>query len=105
MRLRSSYPFDTKRATLIHELGHRLQSRFFGREEEDHPVLFLYLFDVWDELYGAEFADAQVAVESRRRGLFDYETAWSTALALTPEERATRLRDELASRGAFRSPP
>ena len=31
MRLRASYPFDTKQATLIHELGHRLQSPLFRR--------------------------------------------------------------------------
>src|SRR6188472_1479275 len=29
MQLRASYPPDTKKATLIHELGHRLQSDLF----------------------------------------------------------------------------
>ncbi len=98
MRIRSSYPSDTKRATLIHELGHRLHGRFFYRGDEDHPTLFLYIYDIWVDLYGQEFADAQVTVESRRRGLYDYEGAWRDALALSKEQRATRLQDELASR-------
>lgn len=83
MRLRSNYSRDTKRATLIHELGHRLQTRFFRRSDEDHPTLFLYLYDVWVELYGEQFAVEQVAVESRRRGYFDYESAWNEALSMS----------------------
>jgi hypothetical protein len=47
MRLRGSYPEATKRATLIHELGHRLQNELFARKEDDHPALFLWLHDVW----------------------------------------------------------
>ena len=98
MRIRSSYPSDTKRATLIHELGHRLHGRFFYRGDEDHPTLFLYIYDIWVDLYGQRFADEQVAVESRRRGLYDYEGAWRDALALSKEQRAAQLQDELASR-------
>ena len=41
MRLRASYPVDTKKATLIHELGHRLQSPLFRRQDEGHGPLFL----------------------------------------------------------------
>ncbi len=101
MRLRSSYPSDTKQATLIHELGHRLHGRFFTRNDEDHPTLFLYLYDLWVELYGEEFADGQVAVESRRRGYYDYESAWSEALSISMQERARRLQEKLASRRGF----
>jgi hypothetical protein len=96
MRMRASYPAETKRATLIHELGHRLQSGLFRREEEEHGPLFLWLYDVWVELYGREFADAQVEVEKRRRG--PYPKAWDEALALTPQERAARWRALLAER-------
>ena len=95
MVMRASYPFDTRRATLIHELGHRLQSGLFRREEESHPPLFLWIYDVWVELYGREFADAQVAVERRRGG--PYPAAWDQAMALSAGERATRwkaIRDE-----------
>jgi hypothetical protein len=90
MRLRASYPLDTKRATLIHELGHRLQSPLFRQQDEEHGPLFLWLYDVWVTLYGKEFADAQVLVEKRRRG--PYPRAWDDALALSPGERKERWR-------------
>jgi hypothetical protein len=90
MRLRASYPLDTKKATLMHELGHRLQSRLFRRQDEDHGPLFLWLYDSWARLYGKDFADAQVAVEKRRGG--PYPRAWDEALALSPKERAERWR-------------
>jgi hypothetical protein len=95
MRLRASYPLDTKRATLVHELGHRLQSPLFRRQDEEHGPLFLWLYDVWVRLYGQEFADAQVAVERRRRG--PYPRAWDEALALSPRERAERWRAIVAN--------
>jgi hypothetical protein len=96
MRLRASYPSETKRATLIHELGHRLQAPLFQSREEEHPELFLWLYDVWAELYGREFADAQVLVERRRRGV--YPAAWDQALQLTEAERAARWRTAVANR-------
>jgi hypothetical protein len=91
MHLRASYPEPTKRATLIHELGHRLLSTLEVRDFEDHPILFLFLYDVWAELYGRAFADEQVAVESGRKGIYDYAGAWRTALAMSAEERAAAL--------------
>lgn len=97
MRMRASYPADLKKEALIHELGHRLQDRFFAMDEEDHPYLFLYLYDVWVQLYGNEFANHAVAVESARKG-YDYEGAWKTALAMTPEERQRKWQDFLASK-------
>jgi hypothetical protein len=102
MRLRASYPVDTKRATLIHELGHRLQSPLFRREDEEHGPLFLWLYDVWVSLYGQDFADAQVAVEKRRRG--PYPRAWDEALTLSPKERATRWKAVVANQRKLRRP-
>jgi hypothetical protein len=96
MRMRASYAPDTKKATLIHELGHRLQSGLFRREEEEHGPLFLWLYDVWVQLYGREFADAQVEIEKRRRG--PYPKAWDDALALSAAERAARWRAIVAER-------
>jgi len=99
MRLRASYPEPTKRATLVHELGHRLQvgvARCGG--EDEHEVLFLWLYDVWVALWGKQFADEQVLVEKARRG--PYPRAWDAALALTATERAAkfrRLRDQHTS--------
>jgi len=95
MRMRASYPPTTKRATLIHELGHRLQSNLFRRGEPEHGPLFLWIYDVWTTLYGSAFANAEVEVEKRRGG--PYPVAWDSAMALTGEQRAARwraLRDE-----------
>src|SRR5688572_17180784 len=79
MRMRASYPPDTKRATLVHELAHRLISGYVSKEGEDHPIIFLFVYDVWVKLWGQEFADAQVAVESKRTGVYDYAGAWRDA--------------------------
>ena len=95
MALRASYPPDTKRATLIHELGHRLQGNLFRAGEEEHEELFLWVYDVWVELYGQTFADEQVVVEKRRGER--YVRAWDAALASSAGERAARwraIRDE-----------
>ena len=90
MRLRGSYPEPTKRATLIHELGHRLRNDLFTREEDDHPALFLWLYDVWTALYGPEFARQQVEVESARTGgRHDYLGMWAAAMAMDSSGRAT----------------
>ena len=96
MHLRASYPLDTKRATLIHELGHRLQSDLFHHDEDDHKYLFLWIYDVWVKLYGREFADAQVAVEKQRGRM--YPAAWDFALSFTPEQRAAKWKETVAER-------
>jgi hypothetical protein len=96
MKLRASYPPDTKKATLVHELGHRLMTDMYRQSEEEHPALFLWLYDVWVALYGEEFAKREVEVEKRRRG--PYPKAWDDALALTAAERAARWRAIVAER-------
>jgi len=96
MRLRASYPPDTKKATLIHELGHRLESDLFRKGEDDHPYLFLWIYDVWVKLYGRQFADDQVAVEKARGRM--YPAAWEAAMALTDEQRASKWRETVAAR-------
>ena len=99
MRLRASYSPSIKKATLVHELGHRLNAQIKSRPDgiDEHRVLFLYLYDVWTKLYGKSFADEAVEVEKGRKGLYDYEAAWKWALALSGRERAERLRS-LASK-------
>ncbi len=95
MQMRASYPSSTKRATLIHELGHRLQSNLFRFGEDDHGPLFLWIYDVWAELYGRPFADSEVEVEKRRRG--PYPAAWDSTVTLKAEQRARQwgmIRDE-----------
>jgi hypothetical protein len=98
--MRASYPLETKRATLIHELGHRLQSTLFRYDEQDHGPLFLGIYDVWSRLYGSAFADTQVEVERRRHG--PYPAAWDSAMAVSADERMARwrkIRDERMARG------
>jgi len=93
MYLRASYPADVKKATLVHEHGHRLIAQLTSRppDLDEHRVLDLFLYDVWTSLWGKDFADQQVAIESERRGLYDYETAWKWALSLGKDERASRF--------------
>ena len=91
MRLRARYSPTYKTATLVHELGHRL-SFLLPREAglDDHRLLYLFLYDAWTDLYGADFADRMVAIERRigRR----YADAWDWALAMSRDERRARLR-------------
>src|SRR5262245_47694115 len=71
MRLRASYPADVKKATLAHELGHRMNTQLRTRppDVDEHRLLFLYLYDVWESLGGKVIADRQVVVESGRKGI------------------------------------
>lgn len=95
MKMRASYPNDVKKAALIHELGHRLNFQLRNRPKEldEHRILFLYLYDVWERLYGKEFADKQVEIERGRKGLYDYDSAWKWALTMSVDERASKLRE------------
>lgn len=97
MRLRASYPADVKKGTLVHELGHRMNAQLKKRpiDLDEHRLLFLYLYDLYVDLYGKEFADAQVAFGRTLKGLYDYDTAWTWALAMTREERLARFGDVL----------
>lgn len=97
MKLRASYTLDSKRSALIHELGHRLNFQLPVRpvNVDNHRVLFLFLYDVWQAVYGQPFADRQVAFESRLTPPFflrwvgyNYRAAWKWALAMTPDARA-----------------
>jgi hypothetical protein len=90
MHLRASYPPETKKATLIHELGHRLEVDYSHRGEDDHKVLFLWLYDLWVKLYGQQFADAQVAVEKQRGRM--YPGDWEEALAMSREQRLAKWK-------------
>jgi hypothetical protein len=91
IRLRASYSPAYKKATLAHEIGHRLAFTLPRRSGlDDHRLLYLFLYDVWSDLYGKDFADRMVSIE-RRIGPA-YEAAWSWALAMTREERQARLK-------------
>ena len=101
MRLRASYNADTKRSALAHELGHRVIAQLAIRppDLDEHRVLDLFLYDVWQSLWGQAFADRQVQVESAQRGFYDYESAWRWALSLTADQRAARFAAIMRSNG------
>ena len=93
MRLRASYPAEVKKGTLIHELAHRMLGRVKPTDDiDEHRKIFLVLYDIWVALYGKEFADRNVAVESSRKGLYDYESAWKWTLAMSAEDRAAKFK-------------
>jgi hypothetical protein len=94
MVLRASYPTETKRGTLVHELAHRLAADvpFKG---DHHELIFLFVYDVWVDLWGQPFADEQVRIESLRKGIVDYESIWKKTLAMPAAERARRLQETL----------
>jgi hypothetical protein len=112
IRLRAGYAPDYKRATLVHELGHRLAFALpRSHELDDHRLLYLFLYDVWTDLYGRDFADRMVRIERRIPGPGDYDAAWSWALTMTREERQARLQAlahetlPCAEAAAARTPP
>jgi hypothetical protein len=91
IRLRASYSPAYKKATLAHEIGHRLAFTLPRRSGlDDHRLLYLFLYDVWTDLYGRDFADRMVGIE-RRIGPA-YDSAWTWALAMTREQRRARLK-------------
>lgn len=89
MRMRASYPADEKKGTLVHELGHRMNAQLKKRpvDLDEHQLLFLYLYDLYEDLYGKAFADRQVAFGKTLKGIYDYETTWNWVLAMSREER------------------
>lgn len=97
MKLRASYSPDVKKGTLVHELGHRMnaQLRIRPKDLDEHRLLFLYLYDLYERLYGKDFADRQVAFGKTLKGLYDYETAWNWALGMSREERFSRFTEVL----------
>jgi hypothetical protein len=56
----------------------------------DHRLL-LFLYDVWTDLYGKDFAHRMVAIERRIPDRYNYDAAWTWALAMR-EERQARIR-------------
>jgi hypothetical protein len=56
---------------------------------DSHQLLDLFLYDVWAELFGSQYADEQVAVEKIRSKR--YLKCWEWALAIPTNERKQRL--------------
>jgi hypothetical protein len=92
IRLRAGYSPAYKKATLVHEMGHRLALAFQRAGGlDDHRLLYLFLYDAWTDLEGRDFADRMVAIERRIPGGYDYDAAWTWALSMTREQRQARL--------------
>lgn len=103
IRLRARCSPGCKLGTFTHELGHRLALALPRTAEiDDHRLLYLFLYDAWTDLYGRDFADGMVRIERRIPGAYDYDAAWSWALAMTREQRQARLRALAAQRTAPR---
>jgi hypothetical protein len=97
MKLRASYQAEEKKGTLVHELGHRMNAQLKVRpaDLDEHRLLFLYLYDLYVDLYGKDFADREVAFGKTLKGIYDYEGAWNWALAMSREERSARFAEVL----------
>lgn len=87
LKLRASYSTETKKATLIHELGHVLltDNRIKPDEHTSHQLLFLFLYDVWCDLFGYKFANEQVLIEKKRAD--KYKVDWEWVLTKTMSQR------------------
>ncbi len=99
MKLRASYSKEVKMGTLVHELGHRLLESLSSRPEglDEHQTLNLFLYDSWFELFGKNFADMMVGVESERKGIYDYKKAWDWFLSLSKDDGSS-LRIKLSDK-------
>jgi hypothetical protein len=89
MGLRGSYELDVKRATLVHELGHRHLWQLANRldDVDGHRTLYLILDRVWADVWGDKFAAERIQTESTWTAEYDYASAWAWARALTVDQR------------------
>jgi hypothetical protein len=101
MSLRASYDLDVKRATLVHELGHRHLWQLTQRldDVDGHRTLYLILDRVWADVWGEDFAAARVRGEATWQATYDYAGAWRWAQSLTVDERGILWNRLLALNG------
>jgi hypothetical protein len=98
---------EFRRGVIVHELSHRLirgnRARLGmppyqpDRQRENHELIDLFLFDVWTDLFGEEFARRRAAAESRSQPF--YREAWEATLALDRPARAAKLAAVLHPNG------
>lgn len=101
MGLRASYDLDVKRATLVHELGHRHLWQLTERldDVDGHQTLYLILDRVWADVWGEEFAAERIEGESTWAASYDYAAAWDWARKMTLDERSRLWNRLLAMNG------
>jgi hypothetical protein len=88
---------ESRRGMLTHELGHRLIEQRRGisnkniipaRNENDHRLLYLFLYDTWISLYDESFAERAVARESTYGAKFRDAWEWALSFKIKEERRA-----------------
>jgi hypothetical protein len=101
MGLRASYELDVKRATLVHELGHRHLWQLAERldDVDGHRTLYLILDRVWADVWGESFAAERIRTESTWHASYDYAAAWTWARGLSVDERGVLWNRLLARNG------
>jgi hypothetical protein len=101
MSLRASYDVDVKRATLVHELGHRHLWQLAERldDVDGHRTLYLILERVWADVWGDAFAAERVRGEASWQASYDYAAAWAWARALSVDQRGILWNRLLALNG------
>lgn len=100
MYLRASYPEPTKKATLVHELGHRYLHELNAPNpyEDIHYPLSLLLYRIWADIWGSDFADSQVEVEKARSKR--YCRAWRWVRSLSRQERESKWEAYVSGAGS-----
>ena len=95
--LRLKFPHTSIRAIFSHEFLHRL---LIGNDvglhnpKESHMQLDLILFEIWERLYGLDFAEESIKLESTYHSPL-YKEAWDWALAIPKEKRLETFRRSL----------
>lgn len=91
--------FTKKEEALFYCNRHRLRTlhaslKNHPHNDNDHAMLFIYLYDAFTDLYGQSFADNMIAEENKRSNpKNNYKDMWDTALALTREQRQEQLKE------------
>jgi len=110
LRLDCSYSYTHKKASLIHELCHRLtlDNGFYifdykNLNEDIHKITDLILYDIWITILGEKAAEESREVEIKY-GDPVYKSAWDWALALTYEERQSKFKELTQKYSNYKKP-
>ena len=110
LRLKSSYSYIHKKATLIHELCHRLllDNNFYifdykNLAEDIHKIIDLILYDIWENVMGKEVANESKDTEIGH-GDPTYKNAWDWALSFSFEERQAKFREMTSKYANYKKP-
>jgi hypothetical protein len=101
--LKGNCTLDEKKIHLVHELGHRIllppRRELFKKYNlqptslDNHKIEYLVLYDVYEAVYGKEFADFAVKWDRENLGSV-YKEAWDFALSFkTKEVRQEKFKE------------